>query len=70
VAGRRSLARRCGAGVEITGGRSAVQTSERNESILACASSLGSGVAVGGGGEGDVGDKGGGEGAEGARGRS
>jgi hypothetical protein len=70
VVGRRSLACRRGAGVEITGGGSAMQTSERNESILACASSPVSGAAIGGGGEGGVGDKGGGEGGEGAWGRS
>jgi hypothetical protein len=70
VAGSRSLARRRGARVETTGGGSAVQTSERNMSILACASSSGLGAAAGGGGEGGAGDKDGVIGGEGARGRS
>jgi hypothetical protein len=65
VAGSHSLARRCGTGVETTGGKSAVQTSDRILSILACVSSpgSGSGAAAGGGGVGGDGDRGGDGGA-------
>jgi hypothetical protein len=70
VAGSHSLAHRRGTEVETTDGGSVMQTSERNMSILTCASSPGSGGAAGGGREGGAGDRGGIIGGEGMWGRS
>jgi hypothetical protein len=58
VAGSHSLERRRGVGVETTGGGSAMQTSNRNLSILACVSSPGLSTAASGGGVGGDGDGG------------